>query len=449
MNSYRLAVNLKLGLILTAVLIAVASLFATNWLTSQLKEREQSVIKLYTDALEKLYNGRAPINPHTSELRQLQGIIANSFGKDDVLGENVSVAERNKLMEALRWAENMPVASDEIDFITENFVYKKWIKVPVIITDSSSSEVLLFSNIALDSLVTGADSARVLAKAREMDKTYDPLVIDIDYGELGRIAQLAHYGESQLVTWLRYFPYVQLLFVSLFILVGYLGFSYVRRNEQSNLWVGMAKEAAHQLGTPISSLMGWSEILRMEDHESVHKIATELDKDVARLQRVANRFSKIGSDPILETVALAPAIGRVVDYIQRRLPQMSNQISLRSSIPDDIYASINAELFEWVIENLVKNAIDASEGTIGEIQVNAKEVGDKIHIDVIDQGKGISKRDAKNIFRPGYSTKKRGWGLGLSLAKRIAEDYHGGELTLLDSRIGKGTTFRISLDSKS
>ena len=449
MNSYRLAVNLKLGLIITAVLIAVASLFATNWLTSQLKEREQSVITLYADALEKLYNGRAPINPHTEELRQLQGIIANSFGRENGLGEELSVADRNKLMEAIRWAENMPVSSDEIDFITDNFVYRKWIKVPVIITDSASSEILLFSNIALDSLVTGADSSRVLAMAREMDKTYDPLVIDIDYGDLGRIAQLAHYGESQLVTWLRYFPYIQLLFVSLFILVGYLGFSYVRRNEQSNLWVGMAKEAAHQLGTPISSLMGWSEILRMEDQESVHKIASELDKDVARLQRVANRFSKIGSEPVLETVALAPAIGRVVEYIQRRLPQMSNQVSLSSSIPDDIYASINAELFEWVIENLVKNAIDASEGTTSEIQVVAQELGDKIYIDVIDQGKGISKRDAKNIFRPGYSTKKRGWGLGLSLAKRIAEDYHGGELVLLDSKVGKGTTFRISLDSQS
>jgi len=304
----------------------------------------------------------------------------------------------------------------------------------------------VYNNIGIDTLLTAADSSRAIGMIPKMDQTYDPIIIDIDYGDLGSIAMVAHYGESQLVRWLRYFPYIQLLFVSLFILVGYLGFSYVRRNEQSNLWVGMAKEAAHQLGTPISSLMGWSEILRMEDEPSVHRIAGELDKDVNRLQRVANRFSKIGSEPVLSTLALSPAIGHVVDYIQRRLPQMSKQVTLSSEVPDDIYASLNAELFEWVIENLVKNAIDATEGVEGEIFVNTQKIGDNIVIDVSDNGKGISKRDAKNIFRPGFSTKKRGWGLGLSLAKRIVEDYHGGELSVLESRPGK-TVFRIVLRS--
>ncbi len=449
MNSYRLAVNLKLGLILTAVLIAVGSLFVTNWLTSQLKEREQRVIKLYADALEILLNPPPNVNPYPQEWREMQSVISSLRSNESLSGGKLSVEKLNSFLAALRWAENMPASSGEIDFILNNFVFEKWIQVPVVITDPETSEIHSWSIAGFDSLRTLADSSKVLEIAKSFDTTYEPLVIEFDAGSTGSISQVAHYGESDLVKWLRYLPFIQFFFVSLFILVGYLGFSYVRRNEQSNLWVGMAKEAAHQLGTPISSLMGWSEILRMDESASVHKIAEELDKDVARLQRVANRFSKIGSEPLLERVALAPAINQVVEYIQRRLPQMSEHVRLVSEVPEDIYAFLNVELFEWVLENLVKNAIDASGDKPGIIRVEAKQIGRKISIQVIDQGKGISKRNAKHIFRPGFSTKKRGWGLGLSLAKRIVEDYHGGELVLAESRAGRGTTFRIELDAEA
>jgi hypothetical protein len=255
---------------------------------------------------------------------------------------------------------------------------------------------------------------------------------------------MVHYGESELVKQLRLFPTIQLFFFALFVFVGYMGFSHVRRNEQSNLWVGMAKEAAHQLGTPISSIMGWIEVLKLKGDETGQKVARELDRDVQRLERVASRFSKIGSKPVLEDTAVGPVVVAVCDYMGQRISAEAGP-QLIIDIPDDLTAPLNVELFEWVIENLIKNSLDAIEGDSGRIEVLARAEGKSMVVDIKDNGKGIDLVNSKNIFRPGYSTKKRGWGLGLSLAKRIVEDYHGGQLSLASSKPGEGATFRIKL----
>ena len=284
--------------------------------------------------------------------------------------------------------------------------------------------------------------AVLLETAADMDLANTPIAV-----HQGGIPQLVHYGESPLARLIRLFPFVQLAVVGLFILVGYLGFSYVRRSEQSNLWVGMAKEAAHQLGTPLSSMIGWVELMRLgEDAAPLDTIADELERDVDRLRRVADRFEKIGSLPDLERQLVAPVLESVGDYMRRRLPQSGRPIRLTVDAPDELEASMNAELFEWVIENLLKNAMDAM-GDGGDLTVRAYSQGTDVVVDVVDTGKGMDRATARHVFRPGFSTKRRGWGLGLSLAKRIVEAYHGGTLQVASTRPGEGTTFRITLDS--
>jgi signal transduction histidine kinase len=295
----------------------------------------------------------------------------------------------------------------------------------------------------------------LLARAQELALINEPIPIVVNFPETDlfpatRFVQKLYYGESDLVARLRWFPYIQLLFVGLFVLVGYFGFSYIRRSEQSSLWVGMAKEAAHQLGTPISSLMGWVEMLRLNrkegaSNESDEEAFLEIEKDIDRLERVTSRFSDIGSLPKLDRQPIALVLETTADYIRRRLPKRGAFIRVHVDDTAHLEAPLNADLFEWVIENLLKNALDAMEDGRGTIRMEVSGANNRIRIDVSDTGKGIDRRQWKNIFRPGYSTKQRGWGLGLSLAKRIIEDYHGGSLTLVGSRLGEGTTFRIEI----
>ncbi|HYG66490.1 MAG TPA: HAMP domain-containing sensor histidine kinase, partial [Anaeromyxobacteraceae bacterium] len=307
--------------------------------------------------------------------------------------------------------------------------------VPAVITDSAMTFVAASRNVSTE------DEAALLALAREMDGDNEPIPLVLE-GQ----TQFVHYGASELERLIRWFPPIQLLFVGLFVLVGYLGFSYIRRSEQSNLWVGMAKEAAHQLGTPLSSMMGWIELLRLhhEGDAQAAAVADELEQDVARLRRVADRFEKIGSVPELRPTALLPVLEGVAGYIRRRLPQEGRGVTLDVYCPPGLAAGLNTELFEWVIENLLKNALDAMERD-GQIVVEASRRGSEARIEVRDTGKGMDRATARHIFRPGFSTKKRGWGLGLSLARRIVEEYHGGSLTLASSSPGVGTTFLITL----
>jgi hypothetical protein len=236
--------------------------------------------------------------------------------------------------------------------------------------------------------------------------------------------------------------------VALWILIGYISFSYIKRSEQSSIWVGMARETAHQLGTPISSMMGWVELLKHQTGSSDPKIIEtlhDMDNDLQRLQKIASRFSRIGSKPDLKDENLVEVIEKVLQYFQRRIPQTGKKVQLSLEYKSPIIVQINSELFEWVIENLIKNGLDAIENGSGKITISLTERQKSVNIDVTDTGKGIDMTYRKEVFRPGFSTKKRGWGLGLSLSQRIIETYHSGKLTLKDSKPGTGTTFRIKL----
>ena len=460
MKAYRLSVKLKLGMIVFAGLIAIASLAYTQRLVERLREREQSVIQLWADAQAQVAQAqRRSFNPYRTELKALQDWLDRVESQPM---DTLSPAELERYRRALAWAESMP-PTGELNFILDEILEPNPFGVPAIITDSASQEPLFWRNVDVPETLgqmPPADSAEALDRLRqlraEMDETYAPIPIEITFPGTSdvpstQLRQYVHYDESSLIKELRIFPYVQLLFVGLFILVGYVGFSYVRRSEQSSLWVGMAREAAHQLGTPISSLMGWVEFLRLPDLGDDQRAETvdEIEKDVHRLRRVANRFSDIGSMPKMESMDLAPVVYGTVNYIHRRIPQQGNRIQLHADVPPTLRAPINEELFGWVVENLLKNALDALGEAGGTIEVQGAHQGGHIYIEVHDTGCGIERREWSNIFRPGFSTKKRGWGLGLSLARRIVEDYHGGSLSLVDSQLGEGSTFRITLPAAS
>ncbi len=456
MKAYHVSAKIKIGLIVLASLIAIASLAYTNHLVNRLKDREQSVIRLWASALEQLPKAQQQsLNPHQVELAELEVFLRGIAQSRRILPGGPDTSRVARYIQAVIWAQGMPPAS-ELSFIMDDILVPNAFDIPAVVTDVRSTEPLSWRNLDVPNSMrdlSPADSAEAMAKLRarieDMDRMYPPVPIEITFPGLPGVSlqQQVHYGESQLVAELRRYPYAQFAFVGLFILVGYLGFSYVRRSEQSNLWVGMAKEAAHQLGTPISSLMGWIEILRVDGLDELRRkeAVDEVEKDVERLERVANRFSDIGSMPKLEVQELAPVIETTVEYIRRRLPQHGKAVTLKTDIEPGAAAPLNTELFEWVIENLLKNALDAIESDVGTITIAVTRADGKTRVDVMDSGRGIDRREWKVIFRPGFSTKKRGWGLGLSLAKRIVEDYHGGDLKLLQSRPGHGSTFRVEI----
>lgn len=449
MKAYRWSVNFKLGLIVFAMALAVTSLWYTNSTVERLREREQSVIQLWASAYAHLAEAeQQSVNPYQSELVALDDFLARLERGERVEADPDAL---RGFQSATRWAQGMPPAG-EINFITNAILVPNQFEIPAIITDSGGVP-LFWRNVArvpesfagLDSAEAARAGQRLGGLLEDMEGAYEPVAIELNYPGEGFV-QYLHYDESTLVGELRRYPFIQLIVVALFILVGYVGFSYVRRSEQSNLWVGMAKEAAHQLGTPISSLLGWSQLLRAGelDEETQVQAYDEIDNDIARLQRVTARFSDIGSLPKLEPQPVAPVVESVAAYIERRIPRSKN-VMLSVDIPGELDAQLNPELFEWVIENLLKNALDAIETDEGAIAIVGEGMGDTVRLFVSDTGKGIDRRARRNVFRPGYSTKRRGWGLGLSLAKRIVEEYHGGSLTLASSRVGGGTTFQIDL----
>lgn len=460
MKDYRVSVNLKLGLIVFAVAIAVASLWYTNALVDRLRDREASIIQLWASALAQVPKAaqQGALNPYIDELRDLDRML-QAGDLVDAAGRPIPPERLDAFRRAVVWAQGMPPSSD-LTFILDAFLEPNAFGIPAVLVDSSMQQPIIWRNVDVGaesvSGLSPAESTAVMDRlARTRDRLlarHDPIPIDVTFPSPDgrppfRLVQYMVYGESALVSDLQRFPFVQLLFVALFVLVGYLGFSYVRRSEQSSLWVGMAKEAAHQLGTPISSLMGWLEVLRMPERtqEQEETALDEIEHDILRLKRVTSRFSDIGSLPRLRPQALEPVIRSILDYMQARLPSQGRAVRLSADIEGDLVAFLNPELFEWVVENLVKNALDAIDGPEGSIELTAVRHEEVIRIDVRDTGKGIDRRNWKLVFRPGYSTKKRGWGLGLSLAKRIVEDYHGGSLVLLQSRPGAGSTFRIEL----
>jgi len=314
-------------------------------------------------------------------------------------------------------------------------------RIPIIQTDERGRPTGLPINMG--ELDLQADSLFIQQKIAEFKKQRDPirLVIESDPPQV----ILFYYGDSQLLNQVRYYPLIQLAIVGLFIFITLNALSTRHRSQQNQVWAGMAKETAHQLGTPVSSLEAWVEMLREDPQQQ--RLAGELGKDVARLRLVSDRFGKIGSKPQLEKLNPAPLIEGVIEYMRGR---SSDKVQLRfeDHLPSPATVKVSATLFDWVIENLIRNALDALEGS-GSIEITLDRLGEKLFIDVADTGKGIAAAHHKKIFEPGFSTKKRGWGLGLSLAKRIVEQYHGGQLQLIYSEPGKGTRFRIVLNAKT
>lgn len=377
--------QVKIFLVVAAILIAVASLLVSRSLTHDLAEQEKSKMQVWAEAMKSL--SAADENTDLSlvlkvldENHTIPVVVLNNEG---VVTEyrNIEIKARN--------------AKDSIAFITS---YGQQMK--------ASGQVIRIS----------------------LSKNHHDY-IDVCYDDSLMLKRIAVY------------PYVQLGVVLLFVIVAIFALLTSKRAEQNKVWVGLSKETAHQLGTPISSLMAWSTILKETYPDD--ELLPEMDKDVKRLQLIADRFSKIGSIPEPVPSCLNDVFIHVVDYMDRRT---SKKIEMKTELPkEDVIININASLFEWVIENLCKNAVDAMGGKLGSITLRLEETDKRAIVEVSDTGKGIKKKDISNVFRPGFTTKKRGWGLGLSLAKRIVEEYHHGKIYVKSSEVGKGTTFRIEL----
>jgi signal transduction histidine kinase len=393
--------NIKLTLLIVSIAVVLGTLFYSHQLVTQLRQREFQVARLFSTAV-KYY--------------------ANSEVIDDSL--------YNMITHYVQTSEVPVIMTDAHDVpVVRNFSANNW-------------------NVPYDSTL---DSASQVAALRDemhgMDQEYNPIPV---YFHDTVVTQYIHYGNSLVLGKIESLPFIQLLLGAVVVFIGYISFSYLKRSEQSNIWVGMARETAHQLGTPLSSLLGWAELLRLSADQppEVEKIAGEIERDIERLNRIAVRFSKIGSIPDLKPGNVVQIIAEVMNYFEGRLPQLRKNIRLElDAEEDEIMLPLNRELFEWVMENLIKNAYESIESPEGLIRVHIQRTprNPGVIIDVSDTGKGITARNKNDVFRPGYSTKKRGWGLGLSLSRRIIQEYHHGRLFVKESIPGKGTTFRIRL----
>lgn len=366
-------------------------------------------------------------------------IAVASLAVSHFLVRDLAIEERNK-MEV--WAEAMRTLNQADENTDLNLVLKVIDEnntIPVVVL-GSEGDVQTFRNVRLRGETYEDSLQEAAAIGQQMLRSGNTIRIDLD--DTQDYIDVC-YDESVMIKRLNLYPYVQLGVVMIFVVVAIFALLTSKRAEQNKVWVGLSKETAHQLGTPISSLMAWTEILKETYPDDA--LLPEMDKDVKRLQLIAERFSKIGSLPEPVPSSMNEVMMHVIDYMDRRTSQ---KVRMIRSFPDhDVIATINASLFEWVIENLCKNAVDAMEGE-GEITLFMQEESDRVVIEVSDTGKGIRKKDIGNVFKPGFTTKKRGWGLGLSLAKRIVEEYHKGKIFVKNSELGKGTTFRIEMPKK-
>ena len=379
--------QVKIILVIAAIVIAGISLIASHYLVKDLAKEERNRMETWAQALHTLNNA-----DETTDLSLVLNVIQ---------------------------ANNT---------------------IPVIVMDSDGN-VTDYRNIEMDAETAADSNAYVVRYGKQMYN--DGNYIKILLGDTLSVAdyQLVCYDESTLLKRLSQYPYWQLGIVMIFVVVAIFALLASKRAEQNKVWVGLSKETAHQLGTPISSLMAWVEI--MKENYPDDELIPEMDKDVKRLELIAERFSKIGSLPEPTEASINEVISHVVDYMNHRT---SRKVEIVSHLPEhEVIVKMNASLFEWVIENLCKNAVDAMEGK-GRIDLSLIDEGTRVVIEVTDNGKGIRRKDIKNVFTPGFTTKKRGWGLGLSLAKRIVEEYHKGNIFVKSSEIGKGTTFRIEMN---
>jgi len=362
-------------------------------------------------------------------------IVSGTIFYSQYLAKKIANEERQKVqlwVEASKAILNNP----GMDLSLPNIVRNEQKSIPIIETTEKDS---IIDYVNLDSIRAAQEPNFLKNKLRKFKSENQPLVIVLS--EKPYVANKYYYGHTTLLDQVRYYPIVQLLIVGLFIIITITALNTSFRSTQNQLWVGMAKETAHQLGTPLSSLEGWVEM--QKENNPNNSLVSEMEKDVNRLKLVSERFSKIGSTPHLEERNLVEQVRNMIDYIKKRAGGKV-QFKLESKSGDELHANISPALFDWVIENLLKNALDAMEGK-GNITVVLSQQENEIWVDVSDTGKGISRNNISKVFNPGFTTKKRGWGLGLSLSKRIIEQFHSGKLFVKQSEPGKGTTFRISL----
>lgn len=377
--------QMKILLVVMAIVIAIASLVVSHILTKDLYEEEHKKVEIWAEAMRTL----------------------NMDDENSGMNLVLKVIEENTT-------------------------------IPVIVLDAHG-DVQVYRNIEVIGRDYNDSIQKIAVMGKSMKKAGRSIRISISDTSKNDFIDVC-YDDSLMLKRLATYPYVQLGVVLIFVIVAIFALLTSKRAEQNKVWVGLSKETAHQLGTPISSLMAWTEVLK-ESYPN-DDLIPEMDKDVKRLQLIADRFSKIGSVPEPVPSSLNEVMDHVIDYMDRRTSKQVKMVKVFP--PEDIIVKINASLFEWVIENLCKNAVDAMEGR-GTITLFMNDEGERIAIEISDTGKGIRKKDIANVFRPGFTTKKRGWGLGLSLAKRIVEEYHRGKIWVKSSEVGKGTTFRIEL----
>lgn len=363
-------------------------------------------------------------------------IVSASIFYSDFLAKKIAREEKQKMEQWVEAVKEVNNSSASQNILSSKILTENNKDIPMIAI-TENGEILDHYNI--DTSHVTDTKEHLQKKLAEFKKQNDPIVWKnpLDSSQTNRV----YYGQSNLLKQIRYFPLIQLLVAALFIIVTLVTVSTRNKSTQNQVWAGMAKETAHQLGTPLSSLQGWVEMLR--EQEGAQKIAAEMSKDVDRLKLVSDRFGKIGSTPQLEEADVVAQITQMMSYIKRRAPEKV-LFSIETNGETQIPVLMNAPLFDWVIENLLKNALDAMDGR-GSIAIHIKDENTQVCIDVSDTGKGISPQHIARVFKPGFSTKKRGWGLGLSLSKRIINQYHKGELFVKQSEPGKGTTFRIIL----
>jgi len=379
-----------------SVLISVGSIYYTNILVDQLKKRERQQVQLYAKAIE-----------YTANDEDTYGDV--NFIAQEILFQNNSI----------------PIIQAGTDGV---------------VIDSKNLEIN-------EEWSTERTNTYLETEMKLMKETYEPIVVTLRDPQTGEVfgTQYIYYKNSFLLLQLIAYPYIQLSVIAIFAFISYLAFNYSKAAEQNRVWVGLAKETAHQLGTPLSSLMAWIEVIREYPEMKEKGIVEELEKDIQKLKIVTERFSSIGSTPALKKENVVALINNVVNYLR---PRVSSKIRMEVfTLSDNIFAEIHAPLFEWVIENLCKNAVDAM-GNTGTIAIKILRGNEgKVFIDISDTGKGIPRSKIDKVFRPGFTTKKRGWGLGLTLAKRIIEAYHDGKIFVKASEENQGTTFRISLNA--
>ncbi len=394
-NLYTSRSGLKWIVLAISVLISAGSVIYSNELVKQIRDREKKQIDLYAHTLQYLANENDAVN---------------------------------------------------LVLILEKIIQANT-TIPVILTDQNDNPEFYKNLPKADGIEGQKQRQKYLSgQIREMKAEREPIIITL-HDEENKVYgyKYIYYKNSSFLTQLKYYPYIQLSIIAIFGLITFTIFNYSRTAEQNRVWVGLAKETAHQLGTPLSSLMAWVEYFK-ETYPTEKEIFMELNKDVERLEMITERFSSIGSVPQLKSEKILETMLEVVKYLEKRI---STKVKMEvSAFPNEgITAPINRSLFAWVIENLIKNAVDSMEGK-GEISIRVLKANEgNIAIDITDTGKGIIKSKVDQIFKPGYSTKKRGWGLGLTLAKRIIENYHGGKIFVKQTEINKGTTFRILLKS--